>query len=135
MLEISQTIGVSKSSVSLWVRDIRLTHEQEQLMHQRNERYGAQHAGSRANIIKHRALREQYQQEGRAKARESDLLHAQGCMLYWAEGGKSRNLVQFANSDLDMMKLFIRFIRECLQVQEEKIHFIRSLLSRKWNIP
>jgi hypothetical protein len=37
-------------------------------------------------------------------------------MLYWAEGSKSRNTVAFANSDVHMVGLFIRFLRECFSV-------------------
>jgi len=40
-------------------------------------------------------------------------------MLYWAEGSKGRNNIMFANSDPEMMKLFIRFLREELQIQEK----------------
>ncbi len=33
-------------------------------------------------------------------------------MLYWAEGAKHRNRVVFVNSDANMMRMFIRFLRE-----------------------
>lgn len=36
-------------------------------------------------------------------------LHLAGCMLYWAEGAKSRNTIEFANSDPNMVRLFCRF--------------------------
>jgi hypothetical protein len=39
-----------------------------------------------------------------------------GCMLYWAEGSKERNVVKFANSDLAMVRFFVRFLRECFDV-------------------
>lgn len=119
--EIAKTLGVSKSSVSLWVRDIELTPAQIQALQDRMKSYGAQHKGSQANITKHRAIRQQYQEEGREKAHEHDLLHLQGCMLYWGEGGKGRIAVKFANSDPDMMQVFIKFVRESLQVPEAKI--------------
>ena len=35
-----------------------------------------------------------------------------GCMLYWAEGAKERNVVKFANSDAAMVRFFVRFLRE-----------------------
>jgi hypothetical protein len=85
-----------------------------------NKRFEAQKASSQANVIKHRTLREQYQQEGRIKAREGDLLHSHGCMLYWAEGTKSRHELKFSNADTDMMVTFIKFLREALNVPEEK---------------
>jgi len=37
-------------------------------------------------------------------------------MLYWAEGSKQRNRLTFANSDVEMVRFFSRFLRECLGV-------------------
>jgi len=119
--DIAKQIGVSLSSVSLWVRDIVLSPEHEEALRWNNKRFEAQKAGSQANVVKHRALRQQYQEEGRAKAREGNLLHSQGCMLYWAEGAKGKDCIKFANSDLDMMIMFIKFLRDCLNVPEQKI--------------
>lgn len=42
-------------------------------------------------------------------------------MLYWAEGAKARNSLNFVNSEVSMVKLFIRFLRESLQVPDERI--------------
>jgi hypothetical protein len=61
----------------------------------------------------------EYRREGRARAREQDPLHMAGCMLYWAEGSKSRNQVQFANSDLNMVRFFCDFLRTSLEVRRE----------------
>jgi len=33
-----------------------------------------------------------------------------GCMLYWAEGFKKKNVVDFGNSDANMMKYFLFFL-------------------------
>jgi hypothetical protein len=38
-------------------------------------------------------------------------------MLYWAEGAKERNTVKFVNSDVAMVRLFVRFMRECFDVR------------------
>lgn len=48
-------------------------------------------------------------------------LHLAGCMLYWAEGAKSKNSVAFVNTDVYMMQLFMRFLRECYEVPDNKI--------------
>jgi hypothetical protein len=42
-------------------------------------------------------------------------------MLYWAEGSKSRNSTVFANSDLPMVVLFVRFLRDAMGVAPEDI--------------
>lgn len=33
-------------------------------------------------------------------------------MLYWAEGSKSGNMMQFANTDPNMMKFFVEFVED-----------------------
>ncbi len=45
----------------------------------------------------------------------------QGCMLYWAEGAKSRNVAALVNSDPGMLALFLRFLLECYGVPAERI--------------
>ena len=42
-------------------------------------------------------------------------------MLYWAEGTKKGDTVDFANSDPKMIKLFMRFLREICGVAESRI--------------
>lgn len=45
-----------------------------------------------------------------------------GCMLYWAEGAKRRNSIQFTNSDPAMLVFFRRFLVESLGVEPADIH-------------
>jgi hypothetical protein len=40
-------------------------------------------------------------------------------MLYWAEGSKSKNAVQFVNSDPEMARFFVRFLRKFYLVPDE----------------
>lgn len=118
---ITDKLGVTKDTVSRWTRDIVLTDEQEAILSAENERYEAQKKGAKANEVKARRNRRRYQEEGRAKAREGDRLHHAGCMLYWAEGHKSRVELGFSNSDPQMMGFYMRFIRDSLKVKESKI--------------
>ena len=70
-----------KSSASVWVRDIPLTTEQKSAMEVRVvPNYEARTKGARTNMRKGRELREQYQQEGREKAKETRL--AACCWMY-----------------------------------------------------
>ena len=45
-----------------------------------------QRIGSEANRKKALEIHQHYQDLGRKKAQEGDLLHQAGCMLYWARG-------------------------------------------------
>lgn len=40
-------------------------------------------------------------------------------MLYWAEGSKDRNTFYFVNSDANMLRLCMRFLREEMAVGED----------------
>lgn len=119
--EITDKLGVAKSSVSLWVRDIELSEEQRLALKRRNPIYMGQHKGSKVVAEKHRGYRRQYQEEGRQKAREAKPLHLAGCMLYWAEGAKSRHSFKLVNSDPDMLIYYMHFLRYSLGVDDNDI--------------
>ena len=42
-------------------------------------------------------------------------------MLFWAEGARRRNTVQFVNSDPAMIAFFWRFLRTCFDIPDEKV--------------
>jgi hypothetical protein len=116
MKQIAATLGVSVSSVSLWTRDIELTNEQRA----RNLRRAGQARGDAWRDL-NRRKRQQQQSEGRARARKRDPLHVAGCMLYWAEGSKGRNTAALTNSDLQLVRLFRRFLVDCMGVSRSEI--------------
>jgi DNA-binding Lrp family transcriptional regulator len=49
------------------------------------------------------------------------LLKVAGIMLYWGEGAKSGNVVKFTNSDPDMIKLFLKFLRNICGIDEKRL--------------
>ncbi len=114
--EIAETLHVARSSVSVWVRDIQLTQGQIDRLKDKQRQSAGRYKGSQTNRAKYRALRCQYQQEGRESAKLKRPLHFAGCMLYWAEGAKHKNALYFVNSDHHMLRLFMRFLREELHV-------------------
>ncbi|MFH1946755.1 MAG: hypothetical protein ABIJ23_01180 [Candidatus Magasanikbacteria bacterium] len=54
---------------------------------------------------------------------KEESLKTAGIMLYWAEGSKwdGEKIVDFANSDSDMIKTFLVFLREICGVDESKL--------------
>lgn len=118
--KISEQLGISKSSASLWTRDIELTSQQLEKLYERNPGM-LKSNGWQKNADNHREKRRYYQKEGRQDAQIKDLLHAMGCMLFWAEGAKTKNSIIFSNSDPDMMFLFVRFLRESIGVKTEEM--------------
>lgn len=120
---IAAQLGVSKGSVSLWVRDIELTAEQQAALLANNPVRNGQLLGMRVRRERCRARRVAAQEHGRALARRADPVHRGGCMLYWAEGSKSRNAVQLANADADLLDTFLAFLRNCFGVRDAAVSF------------
>lgn len=136
--EIACRVGVSKSSVSLWVRDIELSPEQHEALRRRNPAYNRQLLGTRNNAARRRAERIAYQEEGREHARNGERLHLAGCMLFWAEGSRHRNTARFVNSDPEMIRFFVRFLRTCFSIPDDQIRITCNLFAdhadRQWDI-
>lgn len=117
-------LGVSVASVHAWTAGIELTDEQRRLNlsgpkgPQSPDQIGKRVARWRR---KNRDRRLGYQAQGGLRARERDPLHIAGCMLYWAEGSKERNRAKLANSDLQLVRMFRRFLTDALGVPKERI--------------
>jgi len=75
----------------------------------------------------YRDMRSEWQEEGRQRARDSNPLHLAGCMLYWAEGSKVRNSLEIANSDPNMLRLFLRFLRQEFPIEAGAVSFRLNL--------
>ena len=114
--EIAGALGVSKSSVSLWVRDMprppRLSYEQTRKRAAEGVRryWEAERPNreARREAVRVAAVRD----IGALSIR--DVLIA-GSIAYWCEGSKRKSYrqtepVAFINSDPDLIKLFLRFL-------------------------
>jgi hypothetical protein len=119
--EIALRIGVSVSSVSLWVRDVALSEEQEAALAARNPVRNGQRLGTVNNSARCRAIRRDAREHGRELARRAAPGFVGGCMLYWAEGAKRRNTVCLTNSDADLVDVFVRFLREHYGVTDDRL--------------
>ncbi|MFI8928621.1 hypothetical protein ACIG3E_13200 [Streptomyces sp. NPDC053474] len=123
--EIKEELGCSKSSVSLWVRDLpkpepRCTPEEQRA------RMNAGLARLRAEQDRERAAIRQAATESIGPMSDRDLFIA-GVALYWAEGTKSkpyarRERVTFVNSDPEMIMIFLRWL-DLLEVKSEHVRY------------
>ena len=118
---IAAELEVSKSSVSLWVRDIELTPQQEAALLEQNPARNGQLLGMRVRRNRCREQRIAAQQHGRDLARRHEPEHVAGCMLYWAEGSKARNVAQLVNADSDLMRTFLSFLRSYYDVTDGRV--------------
>jgi transposase-like protein len=123
MKKIARRLGVSVSSVSLWVRDIELSSEQRAAL--RNKVSG----GWSANAVAARRRRLDSQEGGRTLVHEADPLFVAGIMLFWAEGAKARNEVAIVNSDPELVRFFARFLRHFYGVPNERFRVACNLFA------
>ena len=108
--EIREVVGVSKSTLSLWLRDVPLSEDQRQALALRSP----EGATRRAVAIRASAAQRRTTIESEARAQiaclsESELFVA-GVVAYWAEGAKNKPWrtgarVSFLNSDPGMIQL------------------------------
>lgn len=123
MNEIATLIGVSKASVSLWVRDVVLTRTQRNQLTARGFSKDAIEKRRLARIAKTNTLHLNILNKAKndlqtISRRELWLL---GTALYWGEGGKTKkSIVRLANSDPAVIRMTMRFFREIISVPEEK---------------
>lgn len=121
---IASQLGVSKSSASLWCRDIELTRRQVTRLIELKE------AGVTRGRLKG-ALTQRMKrvdainlaiQEAKALNRMNDReFWFFGLALYLAEGSKKMNRVQFTNSDPRIVKFMLRWFNEFYQIRKEDI--------------
>jgi len=55
---------------------------------------------------------------------DEEKLRIAGTMLYWGEGTKSGNSVMFSNSDPQMIRVFLKFLREICRVDEKRLRIL-----------
>jgi hypothetical protein len=111
--DIATTLGVAKSSVSLWVRDIPIEVRRRQSV---NRRPHAQHLAKLAQIDECNRLGV----ELIGVMSEAAFLAA-GAALYAGEGSKTRNEVKFANTDPAMVALFCAWLRRFFDIDESRL--------------
>jgi transcriptional regulator with XRE-family HTH domain len=112
--DIADLLGVSKSSVSLWVRDVPFTPSKR--------RYGPQRRPNRLHEEKLAQIAE-LNQAGLELigTMSADAFLAAGVALYAGEGAKTDDAVKFANTDPAMIRFFCRWLRTFFVIDETRM--------------
>ena len=126
--EILKKIHVSKSTLSLWLKPVSLIKSQLYRLEYKQRmfrQFGAEtwHKQSLEKISNIR--KSSISEVGKIGSKE---IFIAGVMLYWAEGAKARgnNIsqgVEFSNSDPRMCKFFLKWVRQCLEIPENRISY------------
>jgi transcriptional regulator with XRE-family HTH domain len=114
LLEIATRLGVAKSSVSLWVRDVPFTQSKRRTGPQRRP-----HPAHEAKLAQIAAM----DAEGIARigTLSDDAFLAAGVALYAGEGSKRDGAVMFANTDPSMVEFFCGWLRWFFEIDEARL--------------
>jgi transcriptional regulator with XRE-family HTH domain len=114
LLDIARRLSVSKSSVSLWVRDV--PHERSQRRRSGSRQPHAQHVAKLAEI-------EACDRLGvdRLGVLSDEAFLVAGVALYAGEGSKSDGKVLFANTNPEMVRFFCQWLRRFFLIDETRM--------------
>ncbi|OGK62945.1 hypothetical protein A2334_06210 [Candidatus Roizmanbacteria bacterium RIFOXYB2_FULL_38_10] len=122
---IQKKLGVAKSSVSLWVRNIMLSDKQtQQLLNSKRAggKKGSILAAKRKIINKEKQIKEitlkANKEIGTLTQKEKFFF---GLALYFAEGDKKGHNVAFTNSDPEAIKFMANWFRDFCKVKSDKM--------------
>jgi transcriptional regulator with XRE-family HTH domain len=112
--DIATELGVSKSSVSVWVRDVEFTPNSRRRA--RRPRPSSLHLRKLAEV--ERFDRDGTSDMGRLTDREFLLF---GVALYLGEGFKRDGQVSMANTDPEVLRAFVNWLRRFFRVDESRL--------------
>jgi hypothetical protein len=119
MPEIAEHLGVSKSSVSLWTRDVEFDPSVRRSTRTDRRPRGSDHPLRRRKL----AEIEAFDAIGRHRftaLSDRELLIA-GVALYAGEGAKTDGTVSMANTNPELLRFFVTWLRTCFTVDEARL--------------
>jgi hypothetical protein len=136
--EIREVVGVSKGTLSLWLRDVPLTEDQRQILALRGPSATRRNSeAARANATRRRSVVQAQAKAQITQLSESELFVA-GVVAYWAEGSKNKPWrfgqgTIFINSDPGLIKLFLAWLA-LLGIDAERLQF-RVMIHESADVP
>lgn len=134
---IALRLSAAQSSVSTWVRDVKLTEAQKTKLMSNTHSRETIEKRRQSRLINEAAKRTAIINDSKNKIdslskRELWLI---GTALYWAEGGKTQSTVRFSNGDPKMIQLMMKFFTEVCHVDRGRlkchIHIHESLNTKR----
>ena len=128
--EIAKGLDVGKSLLSYWLKNLKLPDKAKKILEAKSNY--AKEKFIAYNYKRHEIVEQDNKEIKELNSKKIKKINNYnllllGAALYWGEGQKRHAgkyphpRISFSNSDPDMIRLFLRFIREILKVPEEKI--------------
>ncbi len=124
--EINQILNISKSTLSLWLKDLPLSKIIKKQNISKAKIKWSKNI-SHYNKIRSKKYKKELQKllknySEKVPSFNKNNLFWIGLSLFWAEGGKKEKWnVRFVNSDPDMIKIILKFFRKICNVKDNKI--------------
>ncbi len=123
--DIAKEQSISKSTASIWCRNINLSEKQKKILYKKGEvgrkrgrlvgaKINKEKKLSRVNFFKKLALNE----IKKISKRDLELITA---ALYWAEGAKTESRFMFVNSDPNMIMIVYLYLTNVLKIPLDRI--------------
>jgi hypothetical protein len=117
--------NLSKSTLSGWLKNIQLTHEQNEKLRNNLKKinYNARvkSAWTKRKDKQERIKKILIDSESESLLFLKNPLFIIVLFLYWAEGSKTQELVQFSNSDPRLIKIMMKWFIEVCKIPRSKI--------------
>jgi hypothetical protein len=123
--EISKMFRVSKSTASLWLRNVSLTKKGKERLKKLSDQ------GRKKSVITNKRKREEIFKiveknctvlRGKKYGKNDFKLFL--ALLYWGEGSKTGRKVSFMNSDPLMIKTYLFLLRKAFAINENKLRLV-----------
>jgi len=120
--EISQKLGISKSTASIWSRDIKLSMSARSRLISKIKL--GRYVSAENRKAETRRREEKYLDEARVEVEGGSMADKIACaMIFWCEGTKNpSNGMTFTNSDPKLVKKFLYLLRKSFLIDEKKFH-------------
>jgi len=124
--DILKELSVAKSTLSMWLKDLPLTKQEKRSLKSRRDSNISRGRIKAATALHLRRLgrdRELFQISKREfEQRVDDPFFHTGIALYWAEGSKRNSRFGFTNSDPQMMRVMVNWIKTYFAIPPEYMH-------------
>jgi len=124
--KISKELGIPKSTLCCWFRDLDWSKEIKEKLNERNIRKSRKRMRiiSKVNKLRWKKWRESYQKEAKKEYNyfRKNSLFISGLNLYWGEGDNKleNGIVRLSNTDPRMIRIFCNFL-SAIRVPKNKI--------------
>lgn len=128
--QIKAELGVSKSTLSCWLKDFPLTAEKIRELRDKNPRRIEKYIATRARKKRERLDKIYEIERKKFRPLTKKALFMAGLFLYWGEGTKTMDArLSVSNTNPAIIKFFIKWLTESLGVPKEKLRVYLHLYS------